>query len=389
MENYSISEAKEAIKTGIKGYLAKDESGNYYMKEIHRLPFYLEGCPGIGKTQIVSEVASDLQIGFVSFSITHHSRNTVLGLPVIREMKETKYTEYTMSEILAKVLEHYQAGEKEGILLLDEFNCMSDTIMPVMLSFLQTKNIGMYTLPEGWVIILCGNPESYNHSARKFDAAIMDRLRKLPIEFACEDFYAYAKKNNFEPEIQEFLKLSPESIYLCTSGKEENLVTSRGWENLDITLKMLRRLEQEPDEKMIRQFLKSQKVSKEFHKFYWMQRSVRFDVEDYQNILHGIHLEHYAELMGDMKLNIRLDILETLVKLICGKVKEKEIAPNIGRDYISNVIKIFVKLGDDSCLERVFTRINEEKELIRILNQHESKEYIALAQKYYYGKAAM
>lgn len=389
MDNYSIREAKEAIKIGIRGYLVKDESGKYLMKEINRLPFYLEGSPGIGKTQIVSEVAKDLQIGFVSFSITHHSRNTVLGLPIIQKMNETKYTEYTMSEILAKVLEQYQAGVKEGILLLDEFNCMSDTIMPVMLSFLQTKNIGMYTLPEGWVIVLCGNPENYNRSARKFDAAIMDRLRKLSIDFAREDFYEYAKEKNFEPEIQEFLKLSPECIYFCTNDKEDNLVTSRGWENLDITLKILHKLGQVPDEKMIRQFLKSQKVSKEFYKFYWMQRSVRFGVEDYQNILCGINMEHYAQLMNDMKFYIRLDIIETLVKLIDGKVKEKEISLNVGRDYISNVIKVFVKLGDDSCLERIFCRINEEKVLIKILNQHESREYIALAQKFYYGKEAM
>ena len=144
------------------------------MNEVNRLPFYLEGNPGIGKTQMVGQVAQELGIGFVSFSITHHSRNTVLGLPVINEVSGTKYTEYTMSEIIAKVLACYESGKKEGILLLDEFNCMSDTIMPVMLSFLQTKNIGMHTLPEGWVIVLCGNPSSYNKSARKFDFAILE-----------------------------------------------------------------------------------------------------------------------------------------------------------------------------------------------------------------------
>ena len=138
MDKYSISEAKKALKTGIRGYLAKNSDGEYLMNEVNRIPFYLEGNPGIGKTQMVGQVATELEIGFVSFSITHHSRNTVLGLPVINEVGGTKFTEYTMSEIIAKVLECYEKGEKEGILLLDEFNCMSDTIMPVMLSFLQT-----------------------------------------------------------------------------------------------------------------------------------------------------------------------------------------------------------------------------------------------------------
>ncbi len=83
MEKYTISKAKESVKIGIIGYLYKDHEGKYVKEEKDRLPFYLEGMPGVGKTQIVKEIAKELEIGFVSFSLTHHTRNTVLGLPVI------------------------------------------------------------------------------------------------------------------------------------------------------------------------------------------------------------------------------------------------------------------------------------------------------------------
>ncbi|MBQ3035836.1 MAG: hypothetical protein IJD31_02790 [Lachnospiraceae bacterium] len=48
---YTIARAKESVKNGIRGYLLKDAKGNYVMKEVNRLPFYLEGEPGIGKTE--------------------------------------------------------------------------------------------------------------------------------------------------------------------------------------------------------------------------------------------------------------------------------------------------------------------------------------------------
>ena len=55
------------------------------MDEVNCLPFYLEGAPGIGKTQIVGQLAKEMGIGYVSFSLVHHTRNSLLGLPVISE----------------------------------------------------------------------------------------------------------------------------------------------------------------------------------------------------------------------------------------------------------------------------------------------------------------
>ena len=389
MNRYSISEAKKALKTGIKGYLAKNESGEYFMNEVNRLPFYLEGNPGIGKTQMVGQVAQELGIGFVSFSITHHSRNTVLGLPVINEVSGTKYTEYTMSEIIAKVLACYERGKKEGILLLDEFNCMSDTIMPVMLSFLQTKNIGMHTLPEGWVIVLCGNPSSYNKSARKFDFAILDRLRRLSVEFRSEDFLHYAEEHSFEKEIQDYLAMNRESIYLCSNEKEENLATARAWENLDIAIKMLTETGEELDEKMVGQFIKSDRVAKDFYKFYLMQNSMTLNYNDLEKILDGLDRKRYLKILEKLEFYIKIDVASNLVKLISGKVRDKKISVEKCSQCVNNVIAIFRELNDLTCLEKMYNLINEDKVLMKVLSTVETKEYVDLVQRIYFGQKAV
>ena len=49
-------------------------------------------------------------------------------------------TEYTMSEIIASVYETMErTGCREGILFRDEINCVSETLAPTMLQFLQNK----------------------------------------------------------------------------------------------------------------------------------------------------------------------------------------------------------------------------------------------------------
>ena len=105
----NIKQAKEELKHMIRAYLAKDASGEYKIPRIRQRPALLIGPPGIGKTQIMEQIARECQIGLVSYTITHHTRQSAVGLPFIRERtfqgKTYSVTEYTMSEIIASVYE--------------------------------------------------------------------------------------------------------------------------------------------------------------------------------------------------------------------------------------------------------------------------------------------
>ncbi len=382
---YNINSAKVAIKDGIKGYLFKDDKGEYVMDEVNRLPFYLEGSPGIGKTQIVSQIAKELEIGFVSFSITHHSRNTVLGLPVINETDGCKYTEYTMSEIIAKVLEAYNQGSREGILLLDEFNCMSDTIMPVMLSFLQTKNIGMHRLPEGWVVVLCGNPTKYNRSARTFDFSVLDRLRRIEVEFCADDFLSYAKEHGFNPVVLNYLELHKDKVYMCERGQEDNLATSRAWENLSIAINVYEKTGGMVDEQMIRQFIKASETAREFSRYYELERKKNLRSDDMEKILGGIDNDGYCQRIGEMSLDMRLDVVDNLMKLIKDRVQKKEAKPRMVSEYINNVLALLIKLDDSPPIEKAFSAINGDSKLLGILAKHKSEMFLRVCSLVYYG----
>ena len=123
---YTVKEVKEEIKKGMQAYTKKTEDGSYCLRSVNRIPFYLEGKPGIGKTEIVRQVADELGIGFVSFSITHHTRNSLLGLPVISNLECGKYTEYTMSEIIAAVMEKEDIKAIADLSMDNDFLIISD-----------------------------------------------------------------------------------------------------------------------------------------------------------------------------------------------------------------------------------------------------------------------
>lgn len=149
----NIKRAKQEIKDAIEAYLLKDEYGEYVIPVIRQRPVLLIGAPGIGKTQIMEQIASECRIGLVAYTITHHTRQSAIGLPMISKKefggKEYSVTEYTMSEIVASVYEKIeQTGLKEGILFIDEINCVSETLAPAMLQFLQCKTFGNQAVPK-------------------------------------------------------------------------------------------------------------------------------------------------------------------------------------------------------------------------------------------------
>ena len=163
----NIKRAKQEILRTVRAYLAKDDAGEYRIPAVRQRPILLMGPPGVGKTQIMEQAARESGIALVAYTITHHTRQSAVGLPFIRQKvygdKEFSVTEYTMSEIIASIYEKMEAtGLREGILFIDEINCVSETLAPTMLQFLQCKTFGNQAVPAGWLIVAAGNPPEYN-----------------------------------------------------------------------------------------------------------------------------------------------------------------------------------------------------------------------------------
>lgn len=234
----NIKQAKQQLSDTLRAYLTRDELGNYLIPSVRQRPVLLMGPPGIGKTQIMEQIAAENQVGLVAYTITHHTRQSAIGLPFIEKRtydgKDFNVTEYTMSEIIGSVYQLMEkTGLREGILFLDEINCVSETLAPMMLQFLQCKTFGNQRLPEGWMIVAAGNPPEYNRSVRDFDVVTLDRVRRIDVEADFAVWKEYALRRGLHGAIISYLDIKKENFYrIETTADGLQIVTARGWEDL-------------------------------------------------------------------------------------------------------------------------------------------------------------
>ena len=314
----NIKRAKQEIKDAIEAYLLKDEYGDYVIPTVRQRPVLLLGAPGIGKTQIMEQVAIECGVGLVAYTITHHTRQSAIGLPFISEMEfggqKKAVTEYTMSEIVASIYEKMKkTGLKEGILFIDEINCVSETLAPAMLQFLQCKTFGNHPIPEGWIIVAAGNPPEYNKSVREFDVVTLDRVKKIEVEPDYGVWREYAVQSRIHPAVISYLDARPAHFYQMESTVDgRRFATPRGWEDLSRLLEVYEKLGKKADKDVVRQYLQHDKIAGEFANYLELYRKYESDYQ-IEEILGGTIREATLKKLSHASFDERLSVVNLLL----------------------------------------------------------------------------
>ncbi len=302
-----IQNAKNEIKNTIEVYLKKNMFNEYIIPINKQRPILLLGSAGIGKTAIIEQIGSELNLPVVSYNMTHHTRQSAIGLPYIEEKSYNgvaqKKSEYTMSEIVGSVYDMIEStGNKEGILFLDEVNCVSETLAPIMLQLLQNKEFGSHKIPTGYIIITAGNPPQYNKSAKTYDIATLDRLKVMEVTAQFATWKEYAIESGVHDSIVAFLTNSPE--YLNSFKKEvdrNSFVTPRGWEDFSRLLHLYEEAEFKISKDLIIQYIQYPDIASKFYAFYklYLMQKDKFNTE--------LLLEGDSQELGKLRNNLKFE----------------------------------------------------------------------------------
>lgn len=246
-----------------------------------------------------------------------------------------------MSEIIASVYDmREKTGKKEGILFLDEINCVSETLSPVMLQFLQYKVFGKHRVPDGWIIVTAGNPPEYNNSVHDFDIVTLDRLKKIDV---APDYYcwrSYAVNANIHPSIISFLDANADKFYKVeTTAEGKSFITARGWEDLSRMINVYEKNDVEVDSDLICQYIQNNKIARDFSCYYDLFNKYKSDYR-VDKIIDCEADDEIKSRAREAKFDERIALLSVLTDGIISRLDDVILNDEILAEYMT-IVKNF------------------------------------------------
>ena len=315
----NIKRAKEEIEHTVKAYLAKDALGEYAIPAIRQRPILLMGPPGIGKTQVMEQVAAGVRCG--TGGLHHHPPHPPERRgPALYPTSAHYGGQGCLGDGIHHERDHRQRVRQDGgapAFLRASSSLMRSTACPrrwppPCCSSCSARLLATRRCRQGWVIVAAGNPPEYNKSVRDFDIVTLDRVRRMDIQPDLSVWKDYARGARIHSAILSYLELHPQNFYQINADVDgTQFVTARGWEDLSNLLDTYETLGLKADEDLIREYIQHQKIAEDFSAYLDLYYKYRDDygVED---ILAGqVKPAVYARL-----LNASFDERLSLVSLI-------------------------------------------------------------------------
>jgi hypothetical protein len=185
---------------------AKQLIRNAAEKEVP-VPVLLIGAMGIGKSQIVKQVAEELGIGFIDLRLAQQEPGDLIGIPraTTRVNPKTKVEETVT--VYARP-EWFPDGKEQprGILFLDELNRAPVDVRQAVFQLVKEKTMHTHVLPKGWYIVSAINPDNSNYQVETLDKAMLRRFCQIKVTHDSETWLAWAKgPGNVSDDITSFI----------------------------------------------------------------------------------------------------------------------------------------------------------------------------------------
>jgi MoxR-like ATPase len=186
-----------------------------------RLSTFIWGAPGVGKSQLVSQVASELKVGFTDVRAVLLDPVDLRGLPHINGDNKAHWC-----------APDFLPTKGKGILFLDELNAAPPLVQAACYQLvLPPHKLGEYQLPEGWSVVAAGNRETDRAVTHRMPSALANRFIHIDFDVDLEEWVMWALNNNIVTELIAFLRYRPALLHSFDPKKNEKSFPSpRAWE---------------------------------------------------------------------------------------------------------------------------------------------------------------
>ncbi|MEA1917606.1 MAG: MoxR family ATPase [Campylobacterota bacterium] len=247
-----------------------------------KVPVFLWGPPGIGKSSIVAQIAKEKNIGFIDLRLSLLDPTDLRGIPF--------FDSQNSEAIWAKASFLPDGKQEKGILFLDELNTAAPMVQASAYQLILDRKIGEYSLPDGWSIMAAGNREGDRGVVFRMAAPLANRFVHLDMQTNIEDWKAWAIGANIDATIIAFITYRPDALFaFSTNSDSKAFATPRTWEYVNEIL------ESNPEDDLLQDMI-SGSIGEELASAFLGFRSVSSHLPDIEAILDGTCKEVPIEL---------------------------------------------------------------------------------------------
>ncbi|MBV2124090.1 MAG: MoxR family ATPase [Candidatus Thiodiazotropha sp. (ex Ctena orbiculata)] len=171
----------------------------------HHTPVMLWGPPGVGKSDMVREVAMNHQAPVIDIRLSQMEPSDLRGIP----FRINGSVEWAVPSILPNRKRHGAAG----ILFLDEITSAPPTVSAAAYQLILDRRLGEYQVPDGWAIFAAGNRQGDRGVTYSMPAPLANRFSHFEVETNLDDWVTWAYRNDIDERIIAFLRFRPELLF--------------------------------------------------------------------------------------------------------------------------------------------------------------------------------
>ena len=186
-----------------------------------KVPTFLWGAPGIGKSSIVKQIAKSSNIGFIDLRLSLMDPTDLKGIPF--------YDKDSHSALWAPPA--FLPREGEGILFLDELNSATPSVQASAYQLILDRKVGEYDLPEGWAIVSAGNRESDRGVTYRMPLPLANRFVHFEMDVSVDDWREWAFKSSLDERVISYITYKNEHLFTFDAKSDtKSFATPRSWE---------------------------------------------------------------------------------------------------------------------------------------------------------------
>ena len=171
----------------------------------HHTPVMLWGPPGVGKSDIIRQVAEKHDVALQDIRLSQMEPSDLRGIP----FRSDDLVEWAIPAMLPDAERH----GPEGILFLDEITSAPPSVSAAAYQLILDRRLGQYEVPDGWAIFAAGNRQGDRGVTYTMPAPLANRFSHYEVDINLDDWVAWAYKNGIDDRVIGFLRFRPEMLF--------------------------------------------------------------------------------------------------------------------------------------------------------------------------------